>query len=75
MSKLKRGRARVTPDMTAHTPGINQGNAKGNYEKNAGFNPVFADHRLHRTTTQSQNGNFGLVHDRREVSAANAALV
>jgi hypothetical protein len=25
-------------DMPAHTPGINQGNSKGNYEKQAGHN-------------------------------------
>ena len=29
----------VPPDLPAHTPGINQGNAKGNYEKMAGHNP------------------------------------
>jgi hypothetical protein len=26
-------------DMPAHTPGINQGNAKGNYEKQVGHKP------------------------------------
>jgi hypothetical protein len=26
-------------DMPAHTPGINQGNAKGNYEKQVGHRP------------------------------------
>ncbi len=30
------GKREVTPDMPAHTPGINQGNAKGNYGKMAG---------------------------------------
>ena len=30
---------RVTPDMPAHTPGIQQGNAKGSYEKMQGHNP------------------------------------
>jgi hypothetical protein len=39
MAKLKLGGFRVSPDMAAHTPGINQGNAKGNYEKMAGHNP------------------------------------
>ena len=29
----------VTPSLSAHTPGINEGNSKGNYEKNAGFKP------------------------------------
>lgn len=27
------------PDITAHTPGIKQGNARGNYEKEPGHNP------------------------------------
>jgi hypothetical protein len=27
------------PDLPAHTPGINSGNSKGNYEKQAGHNP------------------------------------
>lgn len=27
------------PDMPAHTPGINQGNSKGNYEKMSGHKP------------------------------------
>lgn len=26
-------------DLPAHTPGINQGNAKGNYESQPGHNP------------------------------------
>ena len=39
MAKLKPGGARVTHDMPAHTPGINQGNAKGNYAKMPGHNP------------------------------------
>lgn len=39
MFKLKLGSWEVTPDLPAHTPGINQGNAKGNYEKQAGHNP------------------------------------
>jgi hypothetical protein len=32
------GKREVTPDLPAHTPGINQGNAKGNYDKMAGHN-------------------------------------
>ncbi len=39
MAKLKLGGFRVSHDMPAHTPGINQGNAKGNYEKMTGHNP------------------------------------
>ena len=39
MAKHRLGVPRVTPDMTAHTPGINQGNAKGNYEKQTGHKP------------------------------------
>jgi len=27
------------PDITAHTPGVPQGNSKGNYEKMPGHNP------------------------------------
>jgi hypothetical protein len=27
------------PDATAHTPGINEGNSKGNYEKQSGHLP------------------------------------
>jgi hypothetical protein len=30
------GRREITPDLPAHTPGINQGNATGNYGKMAG---------------------------------------
>jgi hypothetical protein len=33
------GKREVTPDLPAHTPGINQGNAKGNYEKQVDHNP------------------------------------
>jgi hypothetical protein len=28
-----------SPDMPAHVAGINQGNSKGNYEKQVGHNP------------------------------------
>ena len=27
------------PDLPAHTPGVKQGNSKGNYEKQDGHNP------------------------------------
>jgi hypothetical protein len=33
---LKTGRPDTTPDAPAHTPGVPEGNAKGNYEKMAG---------------------------------------
>lgn len=39
MARIKLGLRPVTSDMTAHTPGIKEGNAKGNYERMAGHNP------------------------------------
>jgi hypothetical protein len=39
MANLKLGKPEVPPDYPAHTPGINQGNASGNYEKAPGHNP------------------------------------
>ncbi|MBV8945021.1 MAG: hypothetical protein JO286_17790 [Solirubrobacterales bacterium] len=39
MPRIKLGKPQVSPDLPAHTPGINQGNAKGNYAKMAGHNP------------------------------------
>ncbi len=33
---LKTGKPDVAPDAPAHTPGISQGNSRGNYEKMAG---------------------------------------
>jgi hypothetical protein len=33
------GKRDVTPDLPGHTPGINQGNSKGNYGKMAGHKP------------------------------------
>ena len=38
MAEVKTGEG-PSPDMPAHTPGINQGNAKGHYEKQKGHNP------------------------------------
>lgn len=38
MAKVKVGDG-PAPDMPVHTPGINQGNAKGNYEKQVGHRP------------------------------------
>jgi hypothetical protein len=39
MTNLKVGQPDVSPDAPAHTPGIKQGNAKGNYERQAGHLP------------------------------------
>jgi hypothetical protein len=39
MPNISLGKAEVTPDLPAHTPGIQQGNAKGSYEKMVGHNP------------------------------------
>jgi hypothetical protein len=39
MPKIKLGKPQVTADLPAHTPGIQQGNAKGSYEKMAGHEP------------------------------------
>jgi hypothetical protein len=39
MFGIKLGPQEVTPDMPAHTPGVKQGNSKGNYEKAPGHNP------------------------------------
>ena len=39
MGVLKTGKPDVTPDLPSHTSGVPQGNAKGNYEKQAGHLP------------------------------------
>lgn len=39
MSNLRVGKPDVAPDAPAHTPGIRQGNATGNYEKQPGHLP------------------------------------
>ena len=39
MPNINLGNAQVTADLPAHTPGIQQGNAKGSYEKMAGHKP------------------------------------
>lgn len=39
MAHLRMGDQDVRPDLPSHTPGIKQGNAKGNYDKMAGHNP------------------------------------
>jgi hypothetical protein len=33
------GKGRPRPDVTAHTPGIKQGNSRGNYERQSGHRP------------------------------------
>lgn len=39
MAIIKFGRAQVTSDLPSHVPGVNEGNAKGNYEKMEGHRP------------------------------------
>jgi hypothetical protein len=39
MARLKVGRPDTKPDAPAHTPGVYKGNAKGNYESQAGMLP------------------------------------
>ncbi len=36
MADIKTGSGDVEPDLPSHTPGIKQGNSKGNYEKQGG---------------------------------------
>jgi hypothetical protein len=39
VARIKLGRSQVKADTPAHTPGIKQGNSKGNYEKQGGHLP------------------------------------
>jgi hypothetical protein len=39
MANLKVGRPDTVPDASAHTPGVNSGNSKGNYESQEGMLP------------------------------------
>jgi hypothetical protein len=39
MANLRVGQPDVSPDLPSHTEGVNEGNAKGNYEKSAGMLP------------------------------------
>jgi hypothetical protein len=39
MSTIRRGKPDVDPARLGHTPGIKQGNAKGNYERQPGHLP------------------------------------
>jgi hypothetical protein len=36
MANIRVGKPDVKPDLAAHTPGVTQGNAQGNYEKQDG---------------------------------------
>jgi hypothetical protein len=39
MADIRVGKRDVEPDAPSHVPGINQGNARGNYDKQAGHLP------------------------------------
>jgi hypothetical protein len=39
MAKMRVGKRDIEPDTPAHTPGIKQGNSKGNYERQSGHLP------------------------------------
>ena len=39
MGLIRSGKPDTKPDAPSHTPGINQGNARGNYEKQQGHLP------------------------------------
>lgn len=39
MAKLRLGKAQTKQDEPAHTPGVKQGNSKGNYERQGGHKP------------------------------------
>jgi len=39
MAEIRVGEPDVTPDYTAHTPGVYEGNAEGNYISQRGHNP------------------------------------
>jgi hypothetical protein len=39
MANIRVGKPDVRPDLPAHTPGVQQGNSRGNYEKQDGHNP------------------------------------
>ena len=38
MATIRTGKPDVDPSLPAHTPGVNEGNAKGNYDKMVGHN-------------------------------------
>jgi hypothetical protein len=37
--RIKLGKRQTKTDAPAHTPGIKQGNSRGNYERQSGHNP------------------------------------
>jgi hypothetical protein len=39
MAGIRVGKPDVSPDLPAHTPGVTQGNSRGNYEKQDGHRP------------------------------------
>jgi hypothetical protein len=39
MADIRVGKPDVEPDLPSHVPGINQGNSRGNYEKQEGHLP------------------------------------
>jgi hypothetical protein len=39
MADIRVGKPDVKPDLPAHTPGVAQGNTRGNYEKQPGHRP------------------------------------
>lgn len=39
MAEIRVGRPETVPHAPSHTKGINEGNARGNYEKQPGHNP------------------------------------
>lgn len=39
MTHIRVGKPDVKPDLAAHTPGVMQGNAPGNYDKQGGHKP------------------------------------
>ena len=59
---IKTGKPDVTQDASAHTPGVNQGNATGNYEKQAGHNPDGT--RTDRASTGINPGMHGPIDPR-----------
>ena len=38
MADIRVGKPDVSPDLAAHTPGVMQGNSRGNYDKQDGHN-------------------------------------
>ena len=39
MAEIRVGKPDVAPDTTAHTPGVEEGNQTGHYEKQVGHHP------------------------------------